>query len=372
MASPVRVLHVVVNMNRGGAETLLMNLYRHIDRSNVQFDFLTCKSGVYDAEIESLGGCIHRIPYITEAGHFGYVKHLKRFFKDHTAYSIVHSHMDKMSGLVLREAKRANIPVRIAHSHNTESEGGILAKMYKSYAGSLIKGSATGLYACSSSAASWLYGKDCNKSIILNNGIEIDKFTFSSKARNEMRSALGLNKEAFVLGHVGRFSRQKNHFYLLDIFAEISEKQSNAVLILVGDGPLRRKIKERIVQLNLGEKVKLLGVREDIPQLMQAFDMFVFPSLHEGLPVTLIEAQSAGLVCLISDHITAEVDLSIGLMHQLPLNDKSMWVNQVIEQMQIKETRKVDLNMVYKKGYDIRHTAKQTEHTYTALKEQFT
>ncbi|MGM8364843.1 glycosyltransferase family 1 protein [Virgibacillus sp. W0181] len=370
MASPVRVLHVVVNMNRGGAETLLMNLYRNIDRSKVQFDFLTCKSGVFDKEIEALGGHIHRIPYITDVGHFGYVKQLKQFFREHATYSIVHSHMDKMSGLVLREAKRVNIPMRIAHSHNTESEGRLLVKIYKSYVGSLIKRSATRLYACSSSAANWLYGKDSDATFILNNGIETDKYSFSPQVRNEVRSQLKLKNETFVIGHVGRFSKQKNHLYLIDAFAEFSKSHPDAMLILVGDGLLKTKIMERINQLGLDAKIKLLGVREDIHRLLQAFDLFVFPSLHEGLPVTLIEAQSAGLPCLISDTITSEVDIGMGLIQQLSLVDKSTWVNKMIDQMHVTKTRKIDMGIFYEKGYDIRHTAKQTEQTYTVLKEQ--
>ncbi len=178
MGSPLRVLHVVVNMNRGGAETLIMNLYRNIDRTKVQFDFLTCKEGVFDSEIHEMGGKIHRIPYVTEVGHSGYVKELDLFFKEHPDYEIVHSHLDKMSGLVLRAAKKAEIPVRIAHSHNTQSEGGIGAKGYKWLVGRYINWNATHMFACSEVAAKWLFGSQAHKASILKNGIECDKFQF--------------------------------------------------------------------------------------------------------------------------------------------------------------------------------------------------
>lgn len=369
MGNRLRVLHVVVNMNRGGAETLIMNLYRNIDRKKIQFDFLTCKSGEFDEEIEQLGGRVYRIPYVTEVGHLKFVWHIKAFLNRKPEYKIIHSHMDKMSGFVLRAAKEARVPVRIAHSHNTESEGGYAAKLYKWYAGSKVKHAATHLYACSDKAAKWLFGHQTEDVHILNNGIEIDQFQFSQSNRTKVRNELRIEDHKTVIGHVGRFSPQKNHLYLLDVFAEVHRKNPETLLLLVGDGPLRLDIAEKITALKIEKSVKLLGVRKDIPALLQAFDLFIFPSLHEGLPVTLIEAQGAGLPCVISDTITHEVDMGLGLVHYLSLKDNQQWVIDVLAQSKVSLPRETESKNLEQKGYDIKKTAKQTQLSYELLWE---
>ncbi|QHE59826.1 glycosyltransferase [Rossellomorea vietnamensis] len=367
MGSPLRVLHVVVNMNRGGAETLIMNLYRNIDRTKVQFDFLTCKEGVFDSEILEMGGKIHRISYVTEVGHSGYVEELDMFFKEHSYYQVVHSHLDKMSGLVLRAARKADIPVRIAHSHNTQSEGGAGAKVYKWLVGQQIKRSATHLFACSNAASKWLFGNQADKAQLIKNGIEFDKFQFSFYIRNQVRAELQLNKDTLVLGHVGRFCEQKNHMFLLETFAEIHKKIPDSKLVLVGDGPLKGKINDKIRSLHLQQAVMVLGVREDIPYLLQAFDTFMFPSFHEGLPVTLIEAQGAGLPCYISETITDEVDMGNELVRFLPITNKSVWVEQIVNEKHTQTARNVSHTALTLKGYDIRKTAEDTEKSYIML-----
>ncbi|MGG2060253.1 glycosyltransferase family 1 protein [Priestia megaterium] len=367
MEGPLRVLHVVVNMNRGGAETLIMNLYRNIDRSKVQFDFLTCKEGVFDSEIMEMGGQIHRIPYITEVGHAAYVKQLNQFFQENADYKIVHSHMDKMSGLVLRAAEKANISVRIAHSHNTQSEGGLASKVYKWYVGTNIKSSATHLFACSKVAAQWLFKKQSNETFILKNGIECNKFKFSSNVRNKIREELKLDNNSFIIGHVGRFNHQKNHLFLLEVFSQLTKIIPNAKLLLAGGGILQSNIEEKIKELHLEEKVSILGVREDIHLLLQAFDAFVFPSFHEGLPVTLIEAQGAGLPCIISDVITKEVDMGVGLVQYLPLNDKNEWVKTILKVTSSSSSRKVSEERLSQKGYNIRKTTEFIQKSYMEM-----
>ncbi|MRH42688.1 glycosyltransferase [Aquibacillus halophilus] len=370
MVSPLRVLHVVVNMNRGGAETLIMNLYRNIDRSKVQFDFLTCKQGIFDSEIVAMGGKVHRIPYLTDVGHLNYKRMLEEFFKTNNQYKIVHSHMDKMSGLVLRAAKKENIPVRIAHSHNTRSEGALPSRTYKWYTGRYINNNATHLFGCSIMASKWLFGKRANEAFILKNGIDTFQFQYSSTRREKIRKELNINKDTLVLGHVGRFSSQKNHFFLLEVFANLIKNIPNTVLILVGDGSLKQKIIERIKKLNLDDKVKVLGVREDISLLLQSFDLFVFPSIHEGLPVTLVEAQGAGLPCVISDSITKEVDMEIGLVHSLPINDCSIWVKKITQIANNNYSRGISDKSFVLRGYDIKKTAVQTQLSYLTLGEK--
>lgn len=366
MDGPLRVLHVVVNMNRGGAETLIMNLYRNIDRTKIQFDFLTCFEGVFDEEIKQLGGKIHRIPYVTKSGHRAYIKNLNQFFANHS-YKIVHSHMDKMSGFVLKAAARAKIPVRIAHSHNTSSEGGPLIKTYKWMAGKNIPKYATAYYACSIKAASWLFEKESSRSHILKNGIECDQYMYSPAKRNEMRKLFNLSETAFVIGHVGRFNQQKNHSFLLEVFSEFVQNVPDAHLFLVGGGALQHTIEKKIQDLNIAENVHMLGVRDDIHLVMQVFDVFAFPSLHEGLPVTLIEAQCAGIPCIISDTISNEVDLDCGLINALPITDKQIWVETLLKTRAHQPLRKKTGKIVSKHGYDIRQTAVHTQNAYLEL-----
>lgn len=370
MDGPLRVLHIVVNMNRGGAETLIMNLYRNINRDKVQFDFLTFKQGSFDAEIINMGGKVHRLPYITDVGHRQFIRQLKQFLIKNDAYKIVHSHMDKMSGIILKTAKQANIPIRIAHSHNTRSEGGLLKRAYKWYAGIHIVSSATHLYACSKTAARWLFRTKAKQANILKNGIETNRFAFTKHIREKVRHDLQIDQDTFVIGHVGRFSHQKNHLMLLEIFSLLHKKQPNTLLVLVGDGLLRKEIERKIRKLNLEKNVRMLGTRSDTNHLLQAFDLFIMPSFHEGLPVTLIEAQSTGLPCLISNTITSEVDLGFNLVKYLPLNRKDEWVQTAIDFLKIEQlSRKISHHVLYKKGYDISNTAEKTEKTYVTLGE---
>lgn len=353
---PVRVLHTVVNMNRGGAETLIMNLYRNIDRRRVQFDFLTCKEGVFDAEILELGGRIHRIPYITDVGHFGYVKALDNFFLEHRKYKIVHSHMDKMSGLVLRAAKKAGVPIRVAHSHSTKSEGSVPARIYKWYASRFIPSCATNIMACSYAASKWLFGKDSGNCLIIKNGINLKQFAFSPGVRKKIREHLGINESCLIIGHVGRFCTPKNHVFAIDVFKEFYKLQPESVLLLVGDGPLRSAMENKVEDLNLQDKVKFLGVRSDVNCLLQAIDVFIFPSIYEGLPVTLIEAQGAGIPCLISNTITSEVDMGINLVEYLPLNDKMMWVKR-LQNRAVRFSGDIKTEALEQKGYDIQNVS---------------
>jgi glycosyltransferase involved in cell wall biosynthesis len=357
MSKPIRILHVVVNMNRGGAETLIMDLYRNIDRSKVQFDFLTCKEGVFDSEIIELGGTVHRIPYVNEVGHFNFIKSLNHFFSTHHDYQIVHTHLNRMSGLIVRAAKKYGIRYCITHSHNTGGEGSFLAKWYKWYSGLYIPSNSDFTFACSEAAAKWLFGSKSNDAKLLNNGVEPETFIFSPDVRMMKRKELGIN-EQLVIGHVGRFTKQKNHKFLIEVFAEFVKRRPESILLLCGDGVLRKDIEKRVNELNIQEKVKFLGVRSDINQLLQAFDLFLFPSLHEGLPVTLIEAQAAGIPCLISDEITKEVDLGLDLMKFLKLTSIDLWVDELDKfKVEKRERNSLKLKQISDRGYDIKNTA---------------
>ncbi len=362
MREPIRVLHVVVNMERGGAETLLMNVYRNINRSKVQFDFLTCQEGVFDKEIQEMGGRVHRIPYVSKVGHLGYMKALNKFFQEHDHYAIVHSHLDKMSGFVLRAAKKANVPVRIAHSHNTSSEGNMIVKLYKWYAGNHILPNATNLMACSDKAARWLFTAKAQQAFIVKNGVDTKKFSYSQDIRYHVRKKLGLHEDAFVVGHVGRFCHQKNHLFLIEAFHELIKKKPNATLLLVGDGPLRSHIEEKITTLNLHHAVHCLGERSNVHEMLQAFDTFVFPSFHEGLPVTLVEAQAAGLPCVIANTITDEVDLGAGLVNFLELGNPREWADKI--SVQETQFRHQSSQYIKNAGFDISTVTKDITAQY--------
>ena len=365
MGDVLRVLHVVVNMNRGGAETFIMNVYRNIDRSKIQFDFLTCREGVFDEEITRLGGRIHRIPYVTDVGHFKYMKQLDSFFQKHNTYRIVHAHMDKMSGLVLRAAKKAEIPIRISHSHSTESEGTIFIKLYKWYIGLFIRANVTNSIACSNNAAKWLFNNQSVK--IVKNGINPEAFNYSAKQREQIRSILGINKDTFVVGHIGRFSPIKNHKYLINLFSKYLKHNRNGLLLLVGDGPLRKELEEQVQQLNIREKVIFTGVRSDVSDLIQSMDVLVFPSIHEGLPVTLIEAQGSGLPCIISDTISTEVDLGLNLIEFLSLENFGEWIKRLISLSEEKIIRTSNLETFVQQGYSIKETATDLKEYYLSL-----
>ncbi|WP_349410675.1 glycosyltransferase family 1 protein [Pseudalkalibacillus sp. SCS-8] len=368
MESPMRVLHTVVNMNRGGAETLLMNLYRRINRKTIQFDFLTSREGIFDDEIRKLGGRIYRIPYITDLGPIAYQKALEQFFSSDMKYQIVHSHMDKMGGLILSTAKKSGIPIRIAHSHNTMSEGNKLQQLFKWYVGRRILSDSTHQIACSKDAASWLFSKQAENAYILKNGIETKKFKFCALNRLKKRFELQLREDDFVIGHVGRFNQQKNHNFLLDIFAKVKKVIPNAKLVLVGDGALQGEMKARAEVMKIEKHVLFTGVQEDIASYLHAFDLFLFPSLHEGLGIALIEAQAAGLNCIVSDQIPKEVDLGIGLIHYTPLDDPFEWVKKTIHFQNNRFPRSIYQGKIIEAGYDIQNVTMEMERFYLSLK----
>lgn len=353
----IRVLHVFHGMNCGGAETMIMNLYRHIDKSKVQFDFLvhSSKKCHYDDEIKSLGGNIYYVPYYKVINEIAYRKALNQFFLEHPEIKIVHGHLGSCAHIYLSIAKRYGC-FTIAHSHSTKpKEISVKNVLYRLFT-FVTRHTAEYFFGCSMAAAEYRYGKKIANSkncSILKNAIDVDSFAFSEKNRNEIRRELNVD-EKFVIGHVGRFDPAKNHDFLLDVFKKIHDEKPDSVLVLVGDGSLRSKIESKIKSLCIEGSVICTGVRSDVNRLLSAFDVFLFPSLYEGLPVTVIEAQAAGLQCIISSTITTEVCIS-SLVKQLSLfQPKSDWVNCVAEC----KRDKVDVrNEIRNAGYDIEQTS---------------
>ena len=366
---PIRILHILHSMNRGGAETMIMNYYRNIDREQVQFDFLLTVQGKsdYEEEILSMGGRIYHITPLTLTSMGGYLKDIQRFLKEHREYRIVHSHTSSKSVFPLRIAKKMGIPVRISHSHNlfignTGSPKEMLRRLLRK---PLHKVSNFN-FACSKEAAVWLYGEDFwkqQKVQILKNAIDVKKFSYQEEIRKEYRQKFGLENK-FVIGHVGRFDQQKNHTYLLEIFSKVLEQQENARLVLVGEGKLCPEIKEKAKRLNIQEKIIYTGLREDVPELMQMMDTFVFPSLFEGLGIVLIEAQTAGLPCFASKNVIPKEAAVTDLVKFISLEESAKsWADKIL-QVENQQERKSRVSMVQDAGYDICVEAKKLEEFY--------
>ena len=363
---PIRVLHILNAMNRGGAESMVMNLYRAVDRSIIQFDFIVHseKKGEFNDEIEQLGGKIYVCPKFKGHNIFQYKLWWETFFREHKEYRILHSHIRSCASLYIPVAKKHGLKT-IIHSHSTSNGKGFksLAKKILQYP---LRYQADYLVACSKEAGEWLFGKAYlrrGKYMIIPNAVDVKKFSLNENVRNDYRKQLGVEGK-IVFGNVGRFHESKNHMFLLDVFSEIHRRNGNTVLMLVGDGYLRSVIENRIHQLGLDNSVILTGTRSDVPNLMQAMDVFLFPSLWEGLPVTLVEAQAAGLPCLVSDRITTDADIS-NLIHRLSIDDVSKWADLALSPLVRHDVSKE----IKASGFDIKDSAKSLTTFYQKIYE---
>ena len=358
--SSVRVLQVVTPMERGGLESMLMNYYRHIDREAVQFDFLVHRPdrAAFDDEIEALGGKIYRLPRLIPWSR-SYQRALDDFFAAHPEYRVIHVHQDCLSSVILRAAAKHGVPVRIAHSHSAGQDKN-LKYFLKLWYKRRIPQYATALLDCGKDAGDWMFGGAPYR--IVNNAIDTTAYTFDPEKRAEMRNRLGLTNE-FTIGHVGRFNYPKNHPFLLEIFAALRLKEPGAVLLLVGGGDDMPNIQEKARALGIAEHVRFLGVRADVAELMQAMDVFVFPSRYEGLPVTMVEAQASSLPCLISDRVPPECVLTDGLVNVLPLSDSAeVWAKTALEQRgAVRTDRRAEIAA---RGFDITAEAKKLQEYY--------
>lgn len=362
----VRILQVVTHMERGGLESMIMNYYRHIDREKVQFDFLVHRQeqAAFDDEIESLGGRIYRLPRLVPWSK-NYLAALNRFFDEHQEFNVVHVHQDCLSSVILKAAMQHNVPVRVAHSHSANQDKNLKYPIKLWYKRGIPK-YATNLFACGKGAGSWMFGGASYQ--IINNAIDVSAYTYDPTKRQEMRRQLGLENE-FTIGHVGRFNQPKNHSFLLDIFAALLKKESNAVLLLAGGGEDMPKIQAKAEALDIAEHVRFLGIRSDVAGLMQAMDVFVFPSLYEGLPVTMVEAQAAGLPCIISDKVPPECIITEGLVDIMPLSaGAETWSEKILSKRAIHRTdRRAEIAA---HGFDITIEAVKLQEFYLKAYEQ--
>lgn len=344
----------------GGAETFLMKIYRNIDKGKYQFDFIVSvkEKGFYNDEIENLGGKIYYVPPKSES----FVKsfgEIKKIVKEHKYKYVIRVNEHSLSVIDLIAAKLGGAKVLIMRSSNAGTAGGKANKLLHKIFKVLPKTVPNIKIAPSSEAACYTFGKkqlDKGKVKILHNAIPYKDFIFNQEIRNKTRKALKI-EDKLVIGHIGRFNEQKNHKFLIEIFEKIKKENKNAILLLVGKGNLEDEIKRQVEQLKLKDSIVFLGVRKDIPELLMAMDMFVFPSLYEGMPNTVIEAQATGLKCIISDTITKEANIT-GLVNYVNINNTaSEWKNIIMENLNYKRE---DMSRVFKeKGYDIKDVSKK-------------
>lgn len=352
LTKPIRVAQVLGVMNGGGIEQVVMNYYRHIDRSRVQFDFLVGGGSamVPREEISSLGGRVYMTP--SRSNPIAYSSELEHILRE-GGWPIVHAHMNALSCFPLRAAKRAGVPVRIAHSHSTSGKGEHAKNIVKAVLKTMANRYPTHLMACSTYAGNWLFGK--GKSFaVLPNAIDIQSFLSNRKIRSEVRSELGLGNDQFVVGHIGRFAIQKNHAFLLKVFAEVLAYEPDSVLILVGDGPLVEKVREEASSLGIAESVRFLGLRADASRLYQAFDVFCLPSLYEGLPVVSIESQASGTPILSSTEVTREAAVTPLMEFEALSSSCDEWAKHLISMRELSLNVNDENNLI---EFDINYNA---------------
>lgn len=364
MAEKIRVLHVVTQMNLGGIETFLMNVYRKINREKVQFDFLTHRldEGYYDQEIESLGGRIFKMRPLGLKQMFSYRHNLRKFLLDHPEYSIIHSHLNENSALVLSAAKKVGVPIRIAHSHARATVNNY--KMLREFFITRLPEFATDHFACSSDAGNWLFKN--NSYMVVKNGIEVNRFKFDQFRRDEVRKRLQIQDGDIVIGNVARFNKVKNHQFLIKVFSELTRLNKKSKLLLVGDGGLKNNLLDQVNELGISDQVIFTGAVDNPEEYLNAMDVFVLPSIFEGLGIVLIEAQCNGLPVLFSDGIPKEAFVT-DIAYQKALDiSPEIWAKKLLEIYFLnKDNDRTELaNKIHEKNFDIESVVADLEEFY--------
>ena len=355
-----RILHIIGSLNRGGAEAFLMNLYRNWNRNEIQFDFALYdheKDKNFYYEAKKLGAEIYYLPYKSK----GIIRNLKaiKSLVEEKKYTVVWRHTDSYFGaLDLLGAKMGGAKHLILHSHNTKTTK--VKSILQPFLKPLINMILTDRFACGVEAGKWMYGN--RKYEVINNGIDIEKYNYNELVRKEYREKFNV-EDKIVLGHVGRFNKIKNQEFLLQIVKKMIEKKDNVILILVGDGELKNRVEHRAIEIGISEYVQFLGVRDDIECLMQMFDVFVMPSLFEGFPVVLVEAQTAALPCVVSTNISREVKISDYFQFIDLTKTPAEWRENIIEMA--KKVRVNRSQQMRKAGYDIKNTAELLQNKFS-------
>lgn len=362
---PIVVAQIMGKWVGGGVEAVIMNYYRNIDRTKIQFDFICDSDSTnipYD-EIKKLGGKVIICPPYQKV--LKYEKFLIDLFKKNN-YKIVHSNINALSVFPLRAAKKAGVPIRIAHSHSTSNKKEWKKNLVKNILKPFSKVYANKYMCCSELAGRWLFGnKEYDKGTVylLNNAIDLDKYKYDEKIRNSKRKELKIKPSTFVVGHIGRFVEQKNHRFLIDIFNEIHKKNNDSLLLLAGQGPLMDEMKEKVHNLGLDDNVQFLGQRKDANELYQAFDLFLLPSLYEGLPLVGVEAQASGNLCYLSNDMTKEAKVLDSTKFMSLDNTAEEWANAIL--LDAKNYKKHNTKEeVSKYGFNIEKEAEKLENKY--------
>lgn len=356
----LKVLYVGMSSDLGGIEAFVMNYYRNIDRNKVQIDFLKFEKNIcFEEEILAGGGNVYQLP----PRKFGlkYYYSLIKFFKAHKDYSYVHIHLNTCSSIapvVIAKLFGAKV---IAHSHNEWKGNAKITKLLHYINKPILSKISNYKFACSDVAGKWLFEKN-DEYITVKNAIEAEGYVYNTEVRKEKRKELDISED-FVIGHIGRFTYQKNHEFLLEVFKAVCDKNKNSKLLLIGTGELREEIKKRVVSMGLKNNVIFTGIRSDIPDLLQAMDVFVFPSNFEGLGIVAVEAQAAGLKCIVSDRIPKEAFVT-DLIEEVSLKQtKDIWAAEILK-LNNRYERTNTYKEISEAGYDIKSSALWLENFY--------
>lgn len=360
---PVKVLHVLGYFDRGGAEAMVMNLFRNCDHNKISFGFVVHgdRVGAFEKEVHELGADIFRVPDYTGVNHLKYKNAWKKIFQNHPEYKVIHGHVRSTANIYLKLAKAYNLKT-IAHSHNTSSGEGLSASVKNIFQKGINKHTDQ-FIGCSKEAGEWLFGEEISKEDnfhILNNAIDAKAFRFNRLVRQKVRNELGLNNQ-LVVGHVGRFHEQKNHDFLIDIFNSLVKFNANSVLLLIGVGDKKEQIEAKVHKLGLADKVRFLGLRSDVQELMQGMDIFLFPSLFEGLPVTLVETQASGLPAVVSETITKDIQLTHYIFYLSLEESPNTWAETLLN-IHNNIDRRDTLKEIKKAHYDIESSSEWYTH----------
>ena len=359
-----KILHIVGGLKAGGIESLLYNLFSNIDREKITFDFVKKidEAGEFERPIRELGGHIFKSPKFNGFNYLFCKKWWSNFFDKHPDYKIIHVHDISSSIVYLSEAKKRGIKI-IAHSHNVGNTG--LKGIVKVFTKKPIRKYADQFIACSKEAGEYLFGEDIvnsDKYFTLPNGIEVSKFCFDEKARREIRAYLGIAEKDLVIGHIGRFTKVKNHEFILKVFAEVHSFKDSTKLLLIGDGPLFSDIKNLAEKLGINDSVIFTGAKIDSEKYYSVMDIFLFPSYKEGLGIAAIEAQAAGLNVIKSSGVPDSIDVT-GNVRTLSLQDPTInWAREILQCPQVERKEMVDL--VSCSGYDIKDSVEKLQRIY--------
>lgn len=359
----IRVLHFIPAFNMGGMESLVMSLYRNIDRQKVQFDFLVETKNnlnVFD-EIKSMGGNIYRITDVNKYNPISYISKIANFFKENgEKFNILHCHNYERGPVISYYAKKYGINHRIFHAH-TNSMDDVRFRQLKRILMRVNNFLSTDFLASSKESGDFYFSKDKKKFIVFKNSIDVNSFTFNKEIRIKLKKELNLSDE-FVIGHTGRFTYAKNHSRIIEIFKILNKKVPNSKLLLIGDGPLREELESLVDKYSLSSSVIMTGTKDNINDYLQVMDVFLLPSFFEGFCISLLEAQASGLPCIVSKNIPKEVELT-NLVEKLDLEDNNdLWVAKIEDKqsfLRINHSSSIITN-----GYDTKENAKKLQKFY--------